>query len=100
MRRRQVAEAEAREAEEAERRAEEARRLFQEKRAAWLRERAAEVKDEPEGARFDPDDEVVVESEAEDAVADEEVRCEVCDKAFGSAAAPRGTAGRSRTARR
>ena len=87
LRRRQVAEAEAREAEEAERRAEEARRLFQEKRAAWLRERAAEVKDEPEGARFDPDDDVVVESEEEDAVEEEEVRCEVCDKAFGSAAA-------------
>ena len=86
LRRRQVAEAEAREAEEAERRAEEARRLFQEKRAAWLRERAAEVTDEPAGARFDPDDDVEVESEAE-AVVDEEVRCEVCDKAFGSAAA-------------
>ena len=45
------------------------------------------MKDEPEGARFDPDDDVVVESEEEDAVEEEEVRCEVCDKAFGSAAA-------------
>ena len=86
LRRRQVAEAEAREAEEAERRAEAARRLFQEKRAAWLRERAAEVEDEPAGARFDPDDDVEVESEAE-AVEEGEVRCEVCDKAFGSAGA-------------
>ena len=87
LRRRRVAEAEAREAEAAERRAEEARRLFQEKRAAWLRERAAETVEEPEGARFDPDDDVEVESEEDVVVDEEEVRCDVCDKAFGSAAA-------------
>ena len=45
------------------------------------------MEDEPEGARFDPDDDVIVESEAEAVVDEEEVRCEVCDKAFGSAGA-------------
>lgn len=88
-RRRQVAEAEAREAEDAERRAQEARRLFKEKREAWLAERAAEAVDEPEGVRFDPYADVVVESEEEAVVAEEEeeARCDVCAKAFGSAAA-------------
>jgi hypothetical protein len=87
-RRRQVAEAEAREAEDAEKRAQEARRRFKEQRAAWLAERAAEAVDEPEAVRFDPYADVVVESEEEAVVAEEEeARCDVCAKAFGSAAA-------------